>query len=256
MDSFFKHLKEDIDNIVSKDPAARGRLEVLFCYPGLHAVLVHRLSHWLWGHGVKLPARVLSYLSSSLTGSEIHPGAAIGRRVFIDHGTGVVIGETAEIGDDVTLYHGVTLGGTSLDVGKRHPTLEHGVVVGSGAQVLGPLLIGAGARIGANAVVLQDVPAGATMVGIPAKMAKRQRPETCEEEFRAYGVVNSAPDPVGQDLKGVHRQIESLAQRVLELESQRDAARPSAAKAAKPTVKRTTKTAKTTRGRKTESDVR
>jgi len=248
MDSFFKHLKEDIDNIVAKDPAARNGWEVLFCYPGLHAVLVHRLSHWLWTRGLKLPSRVLSYLSSILTGIEIHPGATIGRRFFIDHGTGVVIGETADIGDDVTLYHGVTLGGTSLDVGKRHPTLEHGVIVGSGAQVLGPLLIGAGARIGANAVVLQDVPAGATMVGIPAKMAKRQRPEACEEEFRAYGVVDSAPDPVGQDLKGVHRQIEDLSQRIRDLESRLGETAPKAAKPrAKPTAKRT---------RKTEGDVR
>ncbi|MGE4529018.1 MAG: serine O-acetyltransferase [Rhodospirillaceae bacterium] len=250
MDSFFKHLKEDIDNIVDKDPAARNVWEVLFCYPGLHAVLVHRLSHWLWGHGLKLPSRVLSYLSSILTGIEIHPGATIGRRFFIDHGTGVVIGETAEIGDDVTLYHGVTLGGISLDVGKRHPTLEHGVIVGSGAQVLGPLLIGAGARIGANAVVLEDVPAGATMVGIPAKMAKRQRPEACEEEFRAYGVIDSAPDPVGQDLKGVHRQIESLSQRIRELESRLGAA---AAQMEKPKAKRTAKPA---RGKKTEGDAR
>ena len=219
MAPYFKHLKEDIDNIVAKDPAARGPWEVLFCYPGLHAVMVHGVTHWLWARRLRFFARFLSNLGKMLTGVEIHPGATIGRHFFIDHGTGVVIGETAKIGDDVTLYHGVTLGGTSLDVGKRHPTLEHGVIVGSGAQVLGPLVIGAGARIGANAVVLQDVPAGATMVGIPAKIAKRERPETCEEEFRAYGVGGTAPDPVGQDLKGVHRQIETLCRRVRELEA-------------------------------------
>lgn len=215
----FKHLKEDIANIVAKDPAARGPWEVLFCYPGLHAVIYHRATHWLWTRGYHFLARFLSNFAKIMTGIEIHPGATIGRRVFIDHGTGVVIGETAEIGDDVTLYHGVTLGGTSLDVGKRHPTLEHGVIVGSGAQVLGPLLIGAGARIGANAVVLKDVPPGATMVGIPAKMAQRQKPAAHEDEFRAYGVGASAPDPVGQDLKGVHRQINDLCKRVHELEA-------------------------------------
>lgn len=222
----FKHLKEEIANIVAKDPAARGPWEVFFCYPGFHAVVFHRLTHWLWTHEIKFLARFLSNVAKILSGIEIHPGATIGRRVFIDHGTGVVIGETAEIGDDVTLYHGVTLGGTSLDVGKRHPTLEHGVIVGSGAQVLGPLLIGAGARIGANAVVLRDVPRGATMVGIPAKMAQRQRPEECEESFRAYGVTATSPDPVGQDLKGVHRQIEALCQRVQELEGRLAEAAP------------------------------
>ncbi len=231
----FKHLKEDIANIVAKDPAARGPWEVFFCYPGFHAVMFHRATHWLWTRDLKFLARFLSNVAKILSGIEIHPGATIGRRCFIDHGTGVVIGETAEIGDDVTLYHGVTLGGTSLDVGKRHPTLEHGVIVGSGAQVLGPLLIGAGARIGANAVVLRDVPRGATMVGIPAKMAQRERPEVCEESFRAYGVSATSPDPVGQDLKGVHRQIAALCQRVQELEGRLAEAAPAkTAKARKP----------------------
>ncbi len=249
MAPFFKNLKEDIENIVAKDPAARGPWEVLFCYPGLHAVMIHHLTHWLWSHRMPFLARFLSNLGKMLTGIEIHPGATLGRRFFIDHGTGVVIGETAEIGDDVTLYHGVTLGGTSLDVGKRHPTLEHGVVVGSGAQVLGPLLIGAGARIGANAVVLQDVPAGATMVGIPAKMARRERPETCEEQFRAYGVIGSDPDPVGQDLKGVHRQIEALCRRVRELEGRQDEAEtPGPAAAAKTPTGKGKKVAKGTAG--------
>lgn len=232
MAPIFKRLKEDIDNIVEKDPAARNFWEVLLCYPGLHAVMLHRSSHWLWERDFKLPARFLSNLGKMLTGIEIHPGAKIGRRLFIDHGTGVVIGETAELGDDVTLYHGVTLGGTSLDTGKRHPTLEHGVIVGSGAQVLGPLLIGAGARIGANAVVLQNVPPGATMVGIPAKLAMRQKPAECEEEFRAYGVGKVAQDPVGQDLKAVHRQIEVLVARLHDLERRLGA--PTAAEAAEP----------------------
>lgn len=238
----FKHLKEEIANIVAKDPAARGPWEVLFCYPGLHALMFHRLTHWLWKRDIKFVARFLSNFAKLLSGIEIHPGATIGRRVFIDHGTGVVIGETAEIGDDVTLYHGVTLGGTSLDVGKRHPTLEHGVIVGSGAQVLGPLVIGAGARIGANAVVLKDVAPGATMVGIPAKMAQRQRPDACEEAFRAYGVGVNSPDPVGQDLKGVHRQIEALCQRVQELEGKLAEATPAKPKARKPAKPRTAPT--------------
>ena len=220
----FARLREDIQSVLDRDPAARSTLEVLCCYPGLHAIWFHRLANWLWRSDFHFLGRFISHVGRFLTGIEIHPGATIGRRLFIDHGMGVVIGETAEIGDDVTLYHGVTLGGTSLDVGKRHPTLEHGVIVGSGAQVLGPLLIGAGARIGANAVVLKDVPRGATMVGIPAKMAQRQRPEQQEDAFRAYGVGVNAPDPVGQDLKGVHRQIEALCKRVQELEGRLAAA--------------------------------
>ncbi len=219
MTDFFKTLKEDIDNIAKKDPAARGFWEVIFCYPGLHAVLIHRLSHWLWAHNLKFLGRLLSHFGKIFTGIEIHPGAQLGRRLFIDHGTGVVIGETAEVGDDVTLYHDVTLGGVSLDVGKRHPTLEHGVIVGAGAQVLGPILVGAGARIGANAVVNTDVPAGATMVGIPAKVAKRQKPEVCEEEFRAYGVEKGDTDPVGKDLRALHRELKALTGRVHELEA-------------------------------------
>jgi len=220
MTQLFQHLKEDIDNIVKKDPAARSYWEVVFCYPGLHAVLIHRLSHWLWHHNLKFFGRFFSHFGKIFTGIEIHPGAKIGRRVFIDHGTGVVIGETAEVGDDVTLYHDVTLGGVSLDVGKRHPTLEHGVIVGAGAQVLGPILVGAGARIGANAVVHKDVPPGVTMVGIPAKVAKREKPEVCEEEFRAYAMPQGETDPVGKDLKSLHRQINVLLKRVEDLEGQ------------------------------------
>ncbi len=170
----FKRLQEDIASIVERDPAARSFAEVLFCYPGVHALMFYRLSHLLWVNGFKLLGRFVSQIARILTGIEIHPGATIGRRLFIDHGMGVVIGETAVIGDDVTLYHGVTLGGTSLHQGKRHPTLEDGVIVGSGAQILGPHVVGQGARIGANAVVLSDVPNGVTMVGIPARVAMRR----------------------------------------------------------------------------------
>ncbi len=161
----FERLREHIATIRAKDPAARSSLEVLLCYPGLHAVLVHRLAHYLWQAGLVTPARAVSHIGRFLTGIEIHPGARIGKRVFIDHGMGVVIGETAEVGDDCTIYQGVTLGGTSLNGGKRHPTLEAGVVVGAGAQVLGPFTVGAGARIGSNSVVVKAVPAGATAIG-------------------------------------------------------------------------------------------
>jgi serine O-acetyltransferase len=170
----FDKLREDIRVVFDRDPAARSTLEILTAYPGLHAVMIHRLSHWLWEAGAKLLARLLSHLGRWLTGIEIHPGARIGRRFFIDHGMGVVIGETAVIGDDCTLYHGVTLGGTTWQKGKRHPTLANDVVVGAGAKVLGPIEIGAGARIGSNAVVLRDVPAQATVVGVPGRLIERK----------------------------------------------------------------------------------
>jgi serine O-acetyltransferase len=164
-------LREDLDAAARRDPAARSRLELVLCYPGLHAVWIHRLAHRMWQRpDLKLAARVLSQLNRSLTGVEIHPGATIGRRFFIDHAMGVVIGETAEVGDDVMLYHGVTLGGRSLERVKRHPTLEDGVTVGAGARILGPIVIGAGAQIGANSVVVRDVPAGAVVVGVPGQV--------------------------------------------------------------------------------------
>ncbi len=170
-----KQLREDIACILQRDPAARSSLEVLTCYPGLHAILIHRLSHRLWNRNWFWLARFCSHLARMLTGIEIHPGARIGRRVFIDHGFGVVVGETAEIGDDCTIYQGVTLGGTRLYKGeKRHPTLENGVVVGAGAQVLGGFTVGAGARIGSNAVVVKPVPAGATVVGNPARLIVKE----------------------------------------------------------------------------------
>ena len=164
----FKQVKEDIASVFSRDPAARNTLEVLLNYPGLHAVLFHRLAHWLWHHNLKQLARVLSTFSRWLTGIEIHPGAKIGRRFFIDHGMGVVIGETAEIGDDVMLYHGVTLGGRTLSMGKRHPTVGNGVLMGAGATVLGPITIGDRSQIGALALVTKDVPPDSVATGIPA----------------------------------------------------------------------------------------
>ena len=197
----FTRLKEDIDAIMNRDPAARSRLEVLTCYPGLHAVLFHRLAHGCWNMGFKWLGRFVSHLGRFFTGIEIHPGARVGRRVFIDHGMGVVIGETADIGDDCTIYQGVTLGGTSLYKGeKRHPTLGTGVVVSAGAKVLGGFVVGDGARVGSNAVVLKPVPPGATAVGIPARIILPDSPPANDSgkktEFSAYGITPNADDPV------------------------------------------------------------
>lgn len=202
----FKHLKEDIGVVFERDPAARTRWEILTTYPGVHALIMHRFSHWLWTLRFYWLARLSSHLARWLTGIEIHPGAVIGRRVFIDHGMGVVIGETAVIGDDCTLYHGVTLGGTSWNKGKRHPTLEPGVVIGAGAKVLGPITIGANAKIGSNAVVVKDVPANATAVGIPARIldeAKSQQRDNMAKKigFSAYGVSDDMNDPM---VKAIH----------------------------------------------------
>ena len=184
----FKHLREDIAVVFDRDPAARSRWEVLTSYPGVHAVLFHRLTHRLWGWKFFWLARFTSHFARWITGIEIHPGARIGRRVFIDHGMGVVIGETAELGDDVTLYHGVTLGGTSWKKGKRHPTLGKGVVIGAGAKVLGPITIGDGAKIGSNAVVVKDVPAGATAVGIPARILDGEQAEKAGKSGHENGI--------------------------------------------------------------------
>jgi len=214
----FKRLGEDIASIRERDPAARSIPEVILCYPGLHALIFYRIAHAAWNRRLYLLGRFLSHLAKILTGIEIHPGAQIGRRVFIDHGTGVVIGETAVIGDDVTLYHGVTLGGTSLHKGKRHPTLENHVIVGSGAQILGPVVVGEGARVGANAVVLSDVPKGVTMVGIPARVVMR-RPK--EDEFCAYGLpAENLPDPVVRAMDSMRTQMMGLIERVEELEKE------------------------------------
>ena len=191
----FSRLREDISIVFERDPAARNSWEVLTCYPGVHALLVHRLAHRLWGIELRWLARLASHLGRWLTGIEIHPGARIGRRFFIDHGMGVVIGETAEIGDDCTLYHGVTLGGTSWNKGKRHPTLENGVVIGAGAKILGPITLGTGSRVGSNAVVTKNVPAGATAIGIPARILEKRHEEG---GFTAYAVGADMNDPVAR----------------------------------------------------------
>ena len=206
----FNSLFDQVDSIIVRDPAARNRLEVITCYPGLHAVWIHRVSHCLWNLGLKWIARLLSMLARFITGIEIHPGAKIGRRVFLDHGLGIVIGETTEIGDDCTIYQGVTLGGTSLYKGvKRHPTLGKGVVISAGAKVLGGFTVGDGARVGSNAVALKEIPAGATAVGIPARILHPDLPQAStpdskvKEYFSAYGVTPNVDDPVSMALKGL-----------------------------------------------------
>ncbi len=211
----FKRIREDIQSVFHRDPAARNTFEVLTCYPGLHAVWMHLVAYWLWQRGWKLLARLLSHTNRWITGIEIHPGAKIGRRFFIDHGMGVVIGETAEIGDDVTLYHGVTLGGTSWNKGKRHPTLEDGVVVGAGAKVLGPFTVGAGAKIGSNAVVTKAVPAQATVVGIPGRVIEKAPTATdAASEFDAYGVTPDMPDPVARSIGAMLEHMQAVEKRL------------------------------------------
>lgn len=222
--SWLSRLKEDVQCVFSRDPAARNWFEVLTSYPGLHALLLHRLAHRLWQWRLKWLARFLSSFNRFLTGIEIHPGAKIGRRFFIDHGMGVVIGETAEVGDDCTIYQGVTLGGTSWQAGKRHPTLEDGVICGSGAKVLGPFVVGAGARIGSNAVVTKAVPAGATVVGVPGRIIKRSNQAAADDSrqllakklgFDAYGVADM-PDPTAHAIRAlldhIHRMDERMEQ--------------------------------------------
>ena len=193
----FKRIKEDIKVVFERDPAARNIVEVLLCYPGLHAIWFHRIAHWLWTHNCRLLARIISHISRWLTGIEIHPGAKIGRRFFIDHGMGVVIGETTEIGNDVTIYHQVTLGGTSTKKGKRHPTIGNNVVIGAGAKILGPVKIGNNCKIGANSVVIKDVPPNSTVVGIPGKVVRRDgiKPTRVDLEH------GKLPDPVMESLK-------------------------------------------------------
>ncbi len=222
----FERIREDISCVFERDPAARNSFEVLTAYPGIHALLIHRLSHWMWTHGLRWPARMLSHLGRWVTGIEIHPGVRIGRRFFIDHGMGVVIGETAEIGDDCTLYHGVTLGGTSWNKGKRHPTLGNNVVVGAGAKVLGPIVIGDGVRIGSNAVVLKDVPSEATVVGVPGVVVARTvedvdpakakaRAAIAEKMgFDAYGTTRDMPDPVAHAINSMLDHIHAMDQRM------------------------------------------
>jgi serine O-acetyltransferase len=217
----FKRIVNEIDSVFDRDPAARSRLEVFLCYPGLHAVLFYRLSHWLWKRGFKFMGRFLSYIARFITGIEIHPGATIGQRFFIDHGMGVVIGETASIGNDVTIYHDVTLGGTSLSKGIRHPQVGNNVIIGAGAQLLGPIIVGDGARIGSNAVVVKDVDAGATMVGVPAHSFNEKATKQGKSKgFEAYGTPQEADaDPVFKLLNKMQQEIEVLQRRVVELEA-------------------------------------
>lgn len=208
--------------IRDRDPARPSWPEAVLCYAGLHAVLWHRMAHGLWRMGLKGLARFVSHMGRFLTGIEIHPGATIGRRLFIDHGMGVVIGETAEIGDDVLVYHGVTLGGLSGSPGKRHPTIGNNVAIGAGAQVLGPITIGDGARIGANAVVTKDVPVGCTVVGIPARPPAGS---PCADPTVGYGLTDPDQDPVGEQLAAMRAEMAALRARVAELERQPVAAR-------------------------------
>lgn len=219
-------LKEDIHCVFARDPAAQSAFEVVTTYPGFHAVLIHRCSHWLWLRGFRWAGRYLSFLGRWLTGIEIHPGAQIGRRFFIDHGMGVVIGETAVIGDDCTLYHGVTLGGTSWDKGKRHPTLGNAVVIGAGAKVLGPIEIGDGARVGSNSVVVKSVPAGVTVVGIPAhivdakaKQDKARRDAMAQKiGFDAYGATGDVPDPIANAINLMLDHIHQLDKQIEDMQ--------------------------------------
>ena len=232
----FKNLRDEIEATLARDPAARSRLEVVLCYPGFHALLYYRLAHWLWQRRWHLAGRFVSHLGRMLTGIEIHPGARIGKRLFIDHGMGVVIGETAEIGDDCTLYQGVTLGGTSLARGqKRHPTIGNNVIVGSGAQVLGPFRVGDGTRIGAQAVVLREVADGATMVGNPARpVTPRSDRTAAEPAFQPYGLSGEIPDPIARALGGLVDEVAILRARVNELERARGPQHPPSGDSAAP----------------------
>jgi serine O-acetyltransferase len=215
----FKQLRDDIACILERDPAARTRWEVLTCYPGLHALYLHKLAHWFWIHSLRWLGRFTSQLGRWLTGIEIHPGARIGRCVFIDHGMGVVIGETAEVGNGCTIYQGVTLGGTSLYRGaKRHPTLGEGVVVGAGAKVLGGFKVGDGARIGSNAVVVKEVPAGATVVGIPGRIVEAEK----AARFAAYAVVQEHDDPYAKAIQTLVEHSQEMERALAEVSEKLD----------------------------------
>jgi len=231
----FDRIREDLACVFERDPAARSTWEVMTCYPGFHALLIHRLAHGLWRMEMRWLGRFVSHVSRFLTGIEIHPGAIIGRRVFIDHGMGVVIGETAELGDECTLYHGVTLGGTTWNKGKRHPTLGRGVVIGAGAKLLGPIVVGDGARVGSNAVLVKDVPPGATAVGIPARIILDEQDKTREEKaaklgFSAYAVSAKAEDdPLAKAVQGLldhsvemDKRIELILNQIEQLQAERE----------------------------------
>ncbi len=215
----FKQIRDDIRSVFDRDPAARSSLEVFFCYPGLHAVWFHRLAHWCWTHALYFLGRLISHLGRFLTGIEIHPGAKIGKRFFIDHGMGVVIGETAEIGDDVTLYHGVTLGGVTWDKVKRHPTLEDKVVIGSGAKVLGPFTVGRGAKIGSNSVVVKEVPPNATVVGIPGKIVMAVEGSKDGRPDLEHGRL---PDPSATAIACLFEQLRGLEEKYTTLQHEHE----------------------------------
>jgi len=217
----FERIKEEIDCVFDRDPAAQSVLEIVTAYPGFHAILIHRVSHKVWNLGFRWLGRFISHIGRWLTGIEIHPGAQIGRRFFIDHGMGVVIGETAIIGDDCTIYHSVTLGGTSWEKGKRHPTLGTGVVVGAGAKVLGPIHVGDNARIGSNSVVLKNVPQGATVVGIPGHVISSGTQSSSQRQaiadkmgFNAYGTTRDMPDPVAHAINKMLDHIHVMDEQV------------------------------------------
>ena len=211
----FKTIRDDIYSVFDRDPAARSVLEIIFCYPGLHAVWFYRVAHWFWTHNCFFIGRFLSHLGRFFTGVEIHPGARIGRKFFIDHGMGVVIGETAEIGDNVTLYHGVTLGGVTWDKVKRHPTLDDNVVIGSGAKILGPFTVGKGAKVGSNSVVVKEVPPSATVVGIPGRVVMQE--EKQEETVRPDLEHGKLPDPEAKAIACLFDQIRALEKKVQDL---------------------------------------
>lgn len=213
---FWERLKEDIRTVFERDPAAKNVLEVLLCYPGLHAIWIHRLAHWFYCRRLYTVARLISHMGRLLTGIEIHPGARLGRRVFIDHGMGTVIGETAEVGDDVTLYQGVTLGGTGKEKGKRHPTVEDGVMIAAGAKVLGNIRVGAGSKIGAGAVVIRPVPPGCTVVGVPGRVVRREGQPVPRPDLE-HGDL---PDPVAEALAALLHRLEHLEAQVAELRAQ------------------------------------
>lgn len=212
--TFFKNINEDIKVVLARDPAARTKLEVLLCYPGVWALIFHRIAHWLYNRKIKLIARLISQTARFLTGIEIHPGATIGRRCFIDHGMAVVIGETTEIGDDVTIYQAVTLGGTGKETGKRHPTIGNNVVISSGAKVLGPFRVGNHSKIGAGSVVLKEVPENCTVVGIPGKVVKRVIKRG--EELNQIDL----PDPISVELECLRRRIVVMEKQIAELEAE------------------------------------
>ena len=214
--AFFKEIKEDIQAVLEKDPAARNGFEVLLCYPGVWALIMHKPAHWCYNHHLKLLARIISQISRGFTGIEIHPGATIGKRCFIDHGMAVVIGETTEIGDDVTIYQGVTLGGTGKHVGKRHPTIGNRVIVASGAKVLGPFTVGDDAKIGAGSVVLKEVPPGCTVVGIPGTIVKRTK--KTNDDMNQVDI----PDPVAVEMECLRRRIVLLENKLREKEEGKD----------------------------------